>query len=193
MIFNFTDNYQFATRMPLKNENLETVKESKLLGVIISDDLKWNQNTNYLIKKAYKRMELLRKASHFTVSKLDRKIIYTLYIRSVLEQSCVVWHSSLTQENSDDLERVQKAAVKIILGNQYKNDYEEALEKADLETLKERRIKLCLKFAKKCLQYEKTEDIFEKRLKKHKMKTKNSETFRVNHALTDRLRNSAIP
>ena len=74
-----------------------------------------------------------------------------------------------TKENSDDLERVQKAAVKIILGNQYKNDYEEALEKADLETLKERRIKLCLKFAKKCLQYEKTEDIFEKRLKKHKM------------------------
>ena len=52
-------------------------------------------------KKAYKRMELLRKASPFTVSKRDKKIIYTLYIRSVLEQSCVVWHSSLTQENSE--------------------------------------------------------------------------------------------
>ena len=117
-------------------------------------------------KKAYKRMELLRKASHFTVSKLDKKIIYTLYIRSVLEQSCVVWHSSLTEENSNDLERVQKAAVKIILGNQYKNDYENALERADLETLKERRIKLCKKIAKKCLENEKTQDIFEKKNKK---------------------------
>ena len=193
MIFNYTDNYQFATRMSVKNENLEIVKETKLLGVIISDDLKWSKNTNYLIKKAYKRMELLRKASHFTVSKRDKKIIYTLYIRSVLEQSCVVWHSSLTQENSDDLERVQKAAVKIILGNQYKNDYENALVKADLETLKERRIKLCKKFAKKCLEYEKTEDIFKKRVKKHKMKTKNCEKFNVKHALTDRLKNSAIP
>ena len=51
MIFNYTDNYQFTTRMSVKNENLEIVKETKLLGVIISDDLKWNKNTNYLIKK----------------------------------------------------------------------------------------------------------------------------------------------
>ena len=124
---------------------------------------------------------------------MDRKIIYTLYIRSVLEQSCVVWHSSLTQENTDDLERVQKADVKIILGNQYKNNYEKSLEMADLETLKERRIKLCKKFAKKCLENEKTEEMFKKRNKKHKMKTKNNEKFQVRHALTDRLRNSAIP
>ena len=32
-----------------------------------------------------------------------------------------------------------------------------------------------------------------KRIKKHKMKTKNCEKFRVKHALTDRLKDSAIP
>ena len=58
----------------------------------------------------------------------DKKIIYILYIRSVLEQSCVVWNSSLTVENIQDLERVQKAAAKIIIGKQYTN-YESALEK----------------------------------------------------------------
>ena len=36
-------------------------------------------------------------------------VIITLYIRSV------VWHSSLTRENCDDLEQVQKCAVRIIL------------------------------------------------------------------------------
>ena len=116
MIFNFTQNYQFVTRLTLNNENLEIVKSTKLLGVIISDNLKWDENTIYLVKKAYKRMQLLRKVSKFTVSKDERKHIYVLYIRSILEQSCVVWHSSLTQENSEDLERVQKAAVRIILG-----------------------------------------------------------------------------
>ena len=116
MIFNFTQNYQFVTRLTLNNENLEIVKSTKLLGVIISDNLKWDENTIYLIKKAYKRMQLLRKVSKFTVSKDERKHIYVQYIRSILEQSCVVWHSSLTQENSEDLERVQKAAVRIILG-----------------------------------------------------------------------------
>ena len=90
MIFNFTQNYQFVTRLTLNNENLEIVKSTKLLGVIISDNLKWDENTIYLIKKAYKRMQLLRKVSKFTVSKDERKHIYVLYIRSILEQSCVV-------------------------------------------------------------------------------------------------------
>ena len=97
-------------------------------------------------------MELLRKVSKFTVSKSEKKNIYVLYIRSILEQSCVVWHSSLTKENSDDLERVQKCAVRIILGNEYPQNYEQALVKSDLDLLKERRIQLCKDFAKKCVK-----------------------------------------
>ena len=73
------------------------------------------------------------------------------YIRSILEQSSVVWHSSLTQENSEDLERVQKASVKLILGRNYEN-YEDALIKADLESLKTRREELCKLFVKKCVK-----------------------------------------
>ena len=40
MIFNFTDKYKFTTKLNLNDENLEVVKQAKLLGVIISDDLK---------------------------------------------------------------------------------------------------------------------------------------------------------
>ena len=60
-------------------------------------------------------MELLRKVAEFTNSIEDKREIYIKYIRSILEQSCVVWHSSLTEENVFDLERFQKAAIKIIL------------------------------------------------------------------------------
>ena len=104
-------------------------------------------------------MELLRKVASFGTSIDELKNIYILYIRSILEQSCVVWHSSLTEENSQDLERIQKSAVKIILGSKY-TEYESALDKIDLETLSERREKLCLKFAKKCLKNDKTKDMF---------------------------------
>ena len=42
MIFNFTDNFQFNTRLSLNNENIEIVDNTnKLLGVIVSNDLKW--------------------------------------------------------------------------------------------------------------------------------------------------------
>ena len=71
-------------------------------------------------------MELLRKVAEFTKSMEDKKEIYILHIRSILEQSCVVWHSSLTEENVLDLERVQKAAIRLKLGEKYKN-YEEQI------------------------------------------------------------------
>ena len=96
-------------------------------------------------------MCLLRKVASFKPSRNDLKLIYIQYVRSILEQSCVVWHSSLTQENSTNIERVQKNSLRIILKHEY-IDYEQALEKLNLETLKERRETLSLKFAKKCLK-----------------------------------------
>ena len=51
-LINFTDNYQFFTRLKLNSENLEIIKYAKLLGVIISDDLKWDLNTNSRVKRA---------------------------------------------------------------------------------------------------------------------------------------------
>ena len=85
MIFNFTDNYQFTSKLLLNEESLEVVQKTKLLGVHITDDLKWSENTNELVKKSYARMELLRKVSSFGASIYELKNIYILYIRSILE------------------------------------------------------------------------------------------------------------
>ena len=59
MVFNFTEKYQFGTRLQLNGDNLEIVDRAKLLGVIIADDLKWEANTESLVKRANMRMELL--------------------------------------------------------------------------------------------------------------------------------------
>ena len=194
MIFNFTDDHKFTTNLKLDDENLEVVEQAKLLGVIISNDLKWNKNTEYLIKKANSRMQLLRKVAEFSTSVEDKRTIYILYIRSILEQSSVVWHSSLTKENSEDLERVQKSAVRIILGSKY-TKYEDALTKVNLESLEDRRIELCKKFAKKCTKSDnvRVNEIFKERQKVHMMNTRNEEIFEVNYAHTERLKKSAIP
>ena len=50
-----------------------------------------------------------------------------IWLPKKLDQSAVVWHSSLSQKNRNDLERVQKSAVRCILGDNYKG-YENALE-----------------------------------------------------------------
>ena len=97
-------------------------------------------------------MRLLHKLVVFSVPLEDLLNIYILYVRSILEQSCQVWHSSLTLENFQDLERVQKNALKIILGEDYQT-YSHALNLTGLSILFERREKLCLTFATSCANY----------------------------------------
>ena len=127
VIFNFTKKYQFSTRLSIQNEVLEIVPEAKLLGTIISNDLKWSKNTENIVKKANGRMKLLRRITHFGASWEELKNIYILYIRSLLEQSCTVWNSGLTEENIHDLERIRKSACKLILQDSYKS-YDNALK-----------------------------------------------------------------
>ena len=148
MVFNFTNSLQFSTRIQLENEVTEIVKEAKLLGVIINDQLTWDPNTESLVKRANARMRLLHKLVEFEVPHKDLLNIYVLYVRSILEQSCQVWHSRLTLENITDLERIQKNALKIILKGSYVS-YAQALDELNLESLYDRRELLCLKFAKK--------------------------------------------
>ena len=136
MIFNFTKNYQFTSRVQIEGTTIDMIEETKLLGVIINNKLTWDSNTAYIVRKANSRIRLLHKLVEFGVPDQDLLNISMLYIRSILEQSCQVWHSSLTIENSLDLERVQKNAFKIILQEKYFS-YNNALSITKFQTLYE--------------------------------------------------------
>ena len=60
LVFNFTDKYQFATRLEVNGKKMETLSNTKLLGTIIGEDLSWDLNTKMIVKKANARMQLLR-------------------------------------------------------------------------------------------------------------------------------------
>ena len=65
MIFNYSKKYQFATDLRLKSESLNVVDEAKLLGLILTSDLKWNSNTQKIVKDANSRMKMLHITSKF--------------------------------------------------------------------------------------------------------------------------------
>ena len=155
------------------------------------NDIRWEQNTSHLVIKANGRMELLHRVASFGTDIQDLKIIYILFVRSQLEQSAVVWHSSLTEQQKNDLERVQRSALKIILGPKYET-YKKSLNILDLEPLDQRREYLCFRFAQKCTKNEKTKHMFPLNEKTHNMDLRKHEKFKVNHANTDRLRRSPI-
>ena len=191
LIFNFSKNYQFSTNVKLKGEQIETVDKIKLLGTTITKDLRWNENTKIIVKESNKRMQFLHRAAKFTNNVGDLKKIYMLQIRSKLEQSAVVWHSSLTKKNISDLERIQKSALRVILRERY-IDYKNALNVMKLDTLEIRREKLCLKFAKACVKNDKLYDMFPKSRNPHSMDLRHNDKFMITKARTERLQRSAI-
>ena len=186
MVINFTKDWQFSTKLSIEGHDLQQVSQTKLLGVWITDDLKWAKNTAEVVRNSYARMTMFRKLNSFEIPVEDLLNIYVLFIRSRLEQSAVVWHASITQGEEIELERVQKVALRLFLREDYES-YANALSVTNLETLKARSEYLCLKFAKKCIKSEHSRDLFPLNYNPH------HEKYKVTFARTDRLKLSAIP
>ena len=58
--------------------------------------------------------------------------VYTTIIRPVLEYACQVWHYNIQQYLCEDIEKIQKRALRIILPSQ---KYDEALITTNITSL----------------------------------------------------------
>ena len=168
MLFNTAKTNDFFPEITIGKETLDVVNEMKLLGVKISTDLKWHSNTEFISKKAYSRLWLI---SHLGPTRMN------------------CWHAGLTQINMSDIERVQKSALAIILGPQY-SSYDNALKLVKMESLKKRREKLSLSFARKTAKTH--PHWFEEDNKVINTRRQNKE-FKNVTSRTKRFRKSAIP
>ena len=54
-IFNFSKKYQFSTHVKIRDSEIETISDTKLLGTTITSDLSWNRNTRNLITQSNKK------------------------------------------------------------------------------------------------------------------------------------------
>ena len=154
MIFNPARGKDFYPKFLVNGEELKIAEESKILGLILRSDLSWSSNTEYMVKRAYKKLWCLRRLKNFGAMTDDLLEVYIKQIRCLLEYAVAVWQPSLTGEDSIKIERVQKSALSIILGQNYKS-YKSALRELKLEPLYTRRIALCRKFALKAQKHEK--------------------------------------
>ena len=149
MLFNQARNIDCLPEVKIDEDtNIEMVEEMKLLGVMLRDDLKWQSNTNNIIKKCYARMWMLRNLKKYGANEDHLFETYIQQIRSISEMACPVWNGALTQLEIISLERVQRTALAIIRGVNHTN-YHDALEHFRISPLSDRREALCLKFAMK--------------------------------------------
>ena len=65
-IFNFTDKFPFLTRLNINGTNIDVVEKTKLLGTIVTNDLKLGGKYSVMCqKKAQGRIQQLRKVASF--------------------------------------------------------------------------------------------------------------------------------
>ena len=145
--------------IPLLNVDghiVQRVNVFKLLGVTVDSNLKWENHVHSICSKASSRLYFLLLLRRSSVSKCDLLHFCESYIRPILEYACPVWHSSLTNEQCQRIETIQRRAMSII---DKQSDYLNVCKANNLLTLYERREMLCRTFfnsifkSESCLNY----------------------------------------
>ncbi|KAI8516849.1 hypothetical protein Bbelb_054300 [Branchiostoma belcheri] len=130
----------------IDGHQLAVVSVAKCLGVTFQADLKWDAHVKETTKKGNQRLYLLCRLRQFNPPVEDLLTIYTCFVRPVLEYAAPLWHPGLTKAQRRKIENIQRRATKIILAKEFTN-YKSALEMLQLQTLEDRRIALCRRFA----------------------------------------------
>ena len=130
--------------MCVNERPLERVSSHKVLGVTISDTLRWNEHVCEIVSKASKRLYILRVLKRSGIPREDLINIFYALVRSVLEYACVTWSTSLSIiiYLKDKIERVQKRALRILFPAL---SYRDAIVAANSTRLNVRRDELCKK------------------------------------------------
>ena len=81
MCINFRKSLKFPPIFRIGNcAQLEVVNQTKLLGIIILDELKWAHHVDYMCQRANKKIWLLRRKD---ILKLDLEIMLDFYCKEV--------------------------------------------------------------------------------------------------------------
>ena len=96
---------------------LKRVNNTKCLGVIIDDELKWNDQVDKVVSTVQAKLGMLRRVKPF-IPVESMKMLYGAFILPHFDYCSQVW-SERFQMHTDKLCKLQKRAARIILGKGY--------------------------------------------------------------------------
>jgi hypothetical protein len=107
----------FAKKAPdfapvlINNKAIDVVANVKLLGLNITNDLKWNCHVSEIIRKVSIRPYFLKQLRRANVPTKELLTFYVTCIHPITEYACPVFHNGLPKFLSNDLEWLQKRAL----------------------------------------------------------------------------------
>ena len=135
--------------LTLGNVALEQVYQYKYLGILISEDLKWDKHIDHICSKACKLVGMIYRNLYQYSSPSFLLMLYKSIVRPHLEYCSALWDPHQSYLNNR-LQSVEKFALRVCL-KAWGSSYENLLVSADLPPLEVRRNRNKLLFVYKVL------------------------------------------
>ena len=171
--FNFSKNNTPPQNLTLNDNAIQIANKIILLGVVLTIDLKWTENTSLICDKVNRKYYILSTLKKFGFTRSELLIAWKTILRPLTEYAAPLWHSGLTDADCKRLESLKKKALGMIFGIKFKDNkiyytinnellnYEQALKVLGLTSLEERREILTSKFALQTMNNERHRNIFQ--------------------------------
>lgn len=182
--------FEAKVQVELHGQTIHGQDNMKVLGVTIDSDGSFKTHVENLRSKLRKRTWALSRLRRRGIPEDKLIKTYTSLIRPVVEYASPSWHSLLTAEQSEKLERQQTQDLKNVFGANL--SAAKMRNKANIKLLHTRRVKAAKKFANKCLTNKRCTDWFVERpsAKYARRSSISYPKFKEKTARTDRFRNS---
>jgi len=92
----------------------ERVDSTKLLGIHLDSNFSCQPHIEAILAKATQRLYFLKQLTRAGVPHFQLQHFYLTVIRPVREYASPVWHHLITNKQSDQIEAIQKRAIRII-------------------------------------------------------------------------------
>jgi len=142
MVFHFDEKTLQLRPLRIRGNPIDSVDQATLLGLTISTSLKWDAYISSVTQKASRRLYLLIQLKRSGCKIAHLRQVYLTMVRPILEYAAPVWHSGINAEQTDNLERIQRRALRLIFPQ---DSSDERLRKLKTTSLSDRRHNLCKK------------------------------------------------
>ena len=123
----------------MQGQQISAVTSHKHLGIILNNTCTWNEHLESVCKKAWLRINIMRKLK-FTLERKSLEIIYKIFVRPILEYGDIIW-CNINQEQKNLLDKIQNEACRIISGTTKLVSLRELSRETFFESLEVRRKK----------------------------------------------------
>ena len=171
-----------------EGNKIESGQSLKVLGWHFSDRPTPDAQIAVLKKRFRERYWVLRHLKHNGFETEDLLKVYASMLRPVADYMSKVYHSMITDSQDEAIERLQTHALRCIYGARLSG--RRMREMAGIETLRQRRIGHCDKFAAKCVQSVRFSGWFPENVRRRS--TRNREEYLEEYARCNRLMNSPL-